>query len=409
MNTTKRFWFVELAAMGLGLALFALPVTTSGQQMEEWAEEHAERWQEWAERFEGEWEQWAAGQEKAWEDWAERYAERWEDWGREMEGAEMDPDKLRELVDRNMEMLGRMPIQQLIEKAMESGRKNLDSAPWESLDGLQDMMADAIEKSLADLEDVQDQEDARPDNAGDVQRRIERMQAAIRQLERVDRARAERDANRNDNENDNENDDTDSDDSDEGEAGNYREALERYRGQFDSRDEDARRAVKAYLEAIEKSRASTARESVPEATAESTARRDADRIKMELEAAMRASGADLRERAMGTDAQKRAEAFAEAAQESDFPNSRRIAAMERARRIESELAEREQRGGADTLVRQLYKELEAERAALRDRENELAELRRQVEALTRSVKEMRGEEPREQTSGERDKRNDDDR
>ena len=136
-----------------------------GEKIEAWAEEHSGELEAWAEKYSGQWEEWAAGfeskmerwaaeQEGVWEDWADEFSAKWEDWGAKLESGEIDPDEMGEVIERNLKMLGEMPIGPMIEGLMKEGMGGLKDAPWESLNDIQDMVQDSLELSLKGMEDM---------------------------------------------------------------------------------------------------------------------------------------------------------------------------------------------------------------------------------------------------------------
>ena len=151
---------IELVAEELEQA-----VEEIGERIEQWAEEHGEELEVWAEEYSGQWEEWAQGfetkmeswaneQEKVWEDWAEGYSQKWESWGEQLESGELSKEEMGELIERNLEMLGDMPIGPMIEGLMEQGMGGLKEAPWESLNDLKDMLEDSLEQSLQGIEEM---------------------------------------------------------------------------------------------------------------------------------------------------------------------------------------------------------------------------------------------------------------
>ena len=122
------------------------------EELEEWAERYSKDWERWAEKFEKRFESWAKNHEKEWEDWAESYSGKWERWAEAMDRGEWDPEQIGQLVQKNLEMLGDMPLGDLVEGMVEKGVKGMEDAPWESLQDLQFMLQDSIKQSVAETE-----------------------------------------------------------------------------------------------------------------------------------------------------------------------------------------------------------------------------------------------------------------
>ncbi|MEM9409936.1 MAG: hypothetical protein AAGA30_02415 [Planctomycetota bacterium] len=123
-------------------------------ELEQWSEKYSRQWEEWAEKFESKFERWAQDQERVWARWAEEYGEKWDRWSEEFDfdEGEFDPEKLGRLIERNMEMLGDMPVGDLIEGMVSEGKDVFDTAPWESLEDLQLMLKDSIKNSVEETE-----------------------------------------------------------------------------------------------------------------------------------------------------------------------------------------------------------------------------------------------------------------
>ena len=90
--------------------------------------------------------------DREWEDWAESYSGKWERWAEAMDSGEWDPEQIGQLVQKNLEMLGDMPLGDLVEGMVEKGVKGMEDAPWESLQDLQFMLQDSIKQSVAETE-----------------------------------------------------------------------------------------------------------------------------------------------------------------------------------------------------------------------------------------------------------------
>ena len=121
-------------------------------ELEEWADRYSGQWEEWAEGFEKNFSRWAEEQEELWEEWAEEYSERWEDWAEQLEGNQLEGKDLDRLIKRNLEMLGEMPLGQMVDGLMKEGAEGFESAPWDSLGDLQNLLQDAVKKSVDEVE-----------------------------------------------------------------------------------------------------------------------------------------------------------------------------------------------------------------------------------------------------------------
>ncbi len=139
----------EAEALGESLEQW---VEENSEEMEAWAEKYSEQWESWAGQFERRFERWAADQEQVWDDWARQYSHRWEQWADQLENESVEPQELTRIIQHNLEMLGDMPLGQMLEGLLSEGAEGLESAPWASLHELQAMMQDSIEESVADAE-----------------------------------------------------------------------------------------------------------------------------------------------------------------------------------------------------------------------------------------------------------------
>ena len=94
-------------------------------------------WEEWAKAFEAKMETWGKKQEVIWEKWAESYSAEWEQWGDKLESGQLKEADVKELLDRNLEMLSDMPLGELVDGLLNDGLQELKNAPWDSLYELQ--------------------------------------------------------------------------------------------------------------------------------------------------------------------------------------------------------------------------------------------------------------------------------
>ncbi len=123
-----------------------------GQRIEKWAEQFSEGWEEWAESHEGEWE-----------NWSNEYSDRWEQWASRMKGAgeneiELDEDELEEVIRGNLEMLSKMPLRELYDQIVRSGKKVKD-IPWEDVEDLENTIGDTIDHALGAIRDLAEDDD----------------------------------------------------------------------------------------------------------------------------------------------------------------------------------------------------------------------------------------------------------
>ncbi len=109
-----------------------------GEHMEALGEELGEKVEAWAEQFGEGWEEWAEQHEKEWEAWAEQYSPRWEVWSKELD-AEVSKERVHEILRGNMEMLSKMPLRDLYEQIVKSG-KQIEDIPWENLEEVEDFV-----------------------------------------------------------------------------------------------------------------------------------------------------------------------------------------------------------------------------------------------------------------------------
>lgn len=123
-----------------------------GKELESWAEKHASDWEKWAEKFESNMEGFANEQEHVWEKWADDYSKRWENWAAGLESGDFDPKEMHKLIDKNLEMLSEMPLDNLIEGALKEGLGELKNAPWQSLGELHELVGGSIEQALSEME-----------------------------------------------------------------------------------------------------------------------------------------------------------------------------------------------------------------------------------------------------------------
>ncbi len=118
------------------------------EKLEAWAEQHSESWERWAEKLEKRMDRWASEMEDEWENWADDYAERWEEWAEKLESG-VDEDAVQEMLQKNLKMLSKMPLDSLTEGLSELSKEDI---PLESLGELNELIAGSLEKSMVELE-----------------------------------------------------------------------------------------------------------------------------------------------------------------------------------------------------------------------------------------------------------------
>jgi|GEM_PF-5603531 len=126
----------------------------NSEEIEEWAERYSGQWEQWAERFEGKMERWAAQQESEWEKWAEDYSGEWESWGSQFDAGDFNSEETNELIERNLEMLSKMPLGQMVDGLLKEGVAELKDAPWESLGDLKDLFEESFNTRMEPREEL---------------------------------------------------------------------------------------------------------------------------------------------------------------------------------------------------------------------------------------------------------------
>lgn len=121
-------------------------------ELEHWSEEHGDQWAKWAERLEQRVEKWSVNQEKQWKSWAEHYENEMATLSKQLEKNELSSDDVGNLVETNLRLLGEIPIGQMIQQGIREGARELESAPWQSLNDLSRMAGDAATDSVAAAE-----------------------------------------------------------------------------------------------------------------------------------------------------------------------------------------------------------------------------------------------------------------
>ncbi len=153
----------------------------NGSELEEWAEQHASEWQKWAAGFENRMEKWADEQEHHWEKWADEYSSKWEQWGQQLEKGELDSEQMNKLMQRNMEMLSKMPWEKLVKEAIRESAAGLNNAPWENLNDMHEMVGRSVELSLERLEQSGDKSKNRTTQNQHLRDVVKKLQMSLEQ------------------------------------------------------------------------------------------------------------------------------------------------------------------------------------------------------------------------------------
>lgn len=130
----------------------------NAQELEAWSEKYADQWEDWGESFERTLERLADDPDNAWEKWASNYERKLNRWLEEiesdLESDELAPKQIGDLVERNLKMLSKMPLGEMVDQVVEGGLNELSEAPWESLDDLGHLATTALEEPLAELSEL---------------------------------------------------------------------------------------------------------------------------------------------------------------------------------------------------------------------------------------------------------------
>lgn len=127
------------------------------ERLNEWAEDHARSWEKWASKFESKMEKWAQETEEELDVWAEKYAKQWENWSKQIEEG-LDEKQIGNLLKKNMEMIGKLPIGSVTERLQSLGNE-IEEMPLESLGELGELLAGSIELSLNEFEHALDRDE----------------------------------------------------------------------------------------------------------------------------------------------------------------------------------------------------------------------------------------------------------
>ena len=133
-----------------------------GEKLEKWAEENSEELDAWSQKYGDQWERFgnrlsrtmegiSADQEDVWNRWASRYEQSLQSWADQLDSDELNAKNVGAFVDKNLEMLSRMPLGQLVDQMLEDGVNEFRSAPWESIDELGRLAKNALEEPMEEL------------------------------------------------------------------------------------------------------------------------------------------------------------------------------------------------------------------------------------------------------------------
>ena len=117
-------------------------------ELEGWSEEHGDQWTKWADQLEERVEKWSVDQEKQWKSWADHYEEEMGALSKQLKKNELSTEDVGNLVETNLRLLGEIPIGQMIQQGIREGARELESAPWESLNDLSRIAGNAASESV---------------------------------------------------------------------------------------------------------------------------------------------------------------------------------------------------------------------------------------------------------------------
>jgi len=133
-----------------------------GQKFERWAEENSEELSAWSEKYGEQWEEFgermnramgslAADEKGVWSQWAQQYERDLTQWGNALEQDKLTGENIGRFIDDNLEALSKMPLREMVGRALEDGTGELRDAPWESLEELGLLAKDAMQESIGEL------------------------------------------------------------------------------------------------------------------------------------------------------------------------------------------------------------------------------------------------------------------
>ena len=125
-----------------------------GENLNGWTNEHGKDWQTWANSVQGRAEKWAEAQNKQWGNWSQVYETEMKSLTAQLNQEDLSAEDVGKLIDKNLDMLSKMPIGQMIEDGIREAADGLKTAPLESLDGLKDIAGEAYKDSVKAAEEV---------------------------------------------------------------------------------------------------------------------------------------------------------------------------------------------------------------------------------------------------------------
>lgn len=125
-----------------------------GDNLKGWTDEHGEDWQSWAQQVQGRTEKWAQSQNQRWGQWSKHYEAEMKALTGQLNQEDLSAEEVGKLIDKNLDMLSKMPIGQMIEEGIKEAAGGLKSAPLKSLDGLKDIADEAYGDSVEAAEEV---------------------------------------------------------------------------------------------------------------------------------------------------------------------------------------------------------------------------------------------------------------
>ena len=119
-----------------------------GENLNGWTNEHGKDWQTWANSVQGRAEKWAEAQNKQWGSWSQLYETEMKSLTAKLDQEDLSAEEVGKLIDKNLDMLSKMPIGQMIENGIKEAADGLKTAPLKSLDGLKDIAGEAFQDSV---------------------------------------------------------------------------------------------------------------------------------------------------------------------------------------------------------------------------------------------------------------------
>ena len=125
-----------------------------GENLNGWTNEHGKDWQTWANSVQGRAEKWAEAQNKQWGNWSQVYETEMKLLTAKLNQEDLSAEEVGKLIDKNLDMLSKMPIGQMIEEGIKEAADGLKTAPLKSLDGLKDIAGGAYKDSVKAAQEV---------------------------------------------------------------------------------------------------------------------------------------------------------------------------------------------------------------------------------------------------------------